>query len=53
MDKRCRSGLGVGLLLLAAGIALAMWYVRMEEGQRRHLLNLLRQAPALPGRYMV
>lgn len=54
MDRRCRSGLGIALLALAAVLALAAaWYLRLDEGQQRHVRNLVRQVPALPARYSV
>jgi len=40
-------------LLALAFAALVAWYVSLPEYRKRFYANLARQAPELPGRYMV
>ena len=39
------------LLLFAAG--LVAWYAGQDESRRRYILHLVKQIPALPGRYYI
>ena len=49
----CKKSYWPWVMFALAFSAAVTWYVRLPEYRKRFYANLARQAPDLPGRYMV